>query len=487
MATNSISLNNIDLKRKCPETEIETPPSKKARDDKAEDERVSDVFQDYLEDFLQYSRKENSFNFSSTPINTLTSSASLDKSAAQKAKEMGIGYYYQGDYQNAIDELKKAKTLVDHYDEKFLSEIYVYWGCCNYELRQFNTAKLKFNEASRFDKNNMSIQLYKGYCDLNLKEYENAECSFKKSLEINPNDADAQYHLGCCYYFLKKSKESKEQFEKTKETYRHYVDAQYFLGRIAYEAINGNFSSDDSRVAIKHLEKVLECLNKEPSISSLLRMETECLLGVIYSCQEDYKNTVKYLEGVDSTRPRYAKSRSYLDRAYYLLGESEVMCGNCEGAIKWFEKVSHGFKAYSLVDKKLQDAYHNLGKIYFFSGDYAASYDCLFKVHAKVQALDSRRDELNYLLGEICCHLASYEYAIGYLDKVLPSSLRYGNAQLWLGHAYIELNRFEDAISCYRRAAKQGTAMEPSLQDKAERGIVICRVRIREYWSSFTI
>lgn len=155
--------------------------------------------------------------------------------------KLGVYYFYQGKFENAIKAFGKAVELNPDF-----AEAHHNIGVSYYELDNIDSAIVEFKKAVEVNNNYV-----KGHYSLALayyekKDYDNAIDSLKKVVELNPLNADAYFDLGIIYV---------EKFRVNGETVINDLEQGVFFYNECVE-INPEFPHAKENLEI--VEKVMD-------------------------------------------------------------------------------------------------------------------------------------------------------------------------------------------------------------------------------------
>jgi len=138
---------------------------------------------------------------------------------------LGNAYYQAGQYEKAIDPLRKALEQ-DQND----ADAHYTLGNAYDKLKQYKEAAREFEALTKIEPKNDSVFYNLGNAYSNLKEDEKAREQYHRALALNPKNSAAHYALGMVYNRLHKGKEATEEFQQTVNLEPNHGEARYFLG-----------------------------------------------------------------------------------------------------------------------------------------------------------------------------------------------------------------------------------------------------------------
>ncbi len=126
---------------------------------------------------------------------------------------LGDIYYKEGNYDQALEEFKKALELNQNFAEIYnnVGLIYEQKGLYNEALREYEKA-LKM--SCIFDNTYIHIHNNMGNAYTRMNLYNKAILQYKKALELNPNYPQAHFNLGVIYHKQGRFDEATKEYEK---------------------------------------------------------------------------------------------------------------------------------------------------------------------------------------------------------------------------------------------------------------------------------
>lgn len=99
--------------------------------------------------------------------------------------------FYQGKYQNAIDEFEKYISYNYNQNDPYLPSAYYYSGICYFNLTSYRKADIALSTANYLQPNNYRIILMLAETKEKLQDLDNAKKHFEKVLQLKANEIKA--------------------------------------------------------------------------------------------------------------------------------------------------------------------------------------------------------------------------------------------------------------------------------------------------------
>jgi tetratricopeptide (TPR) repeat protein len=280
---------------------------------------------------------------------------------------LGICYYKEKDYDNAIMELRRALELVPHYIKK--PEVNLYLGLVLTDKGRNDEAIIEYQKAlsvqpdNAVAHNSMGVAFknlgnldraieeykravsidksyYKAYNNLGVAFYkknffQEAERYFKKALEIEPEYSVAKKNMDAA---VKKDVVFRETIEKLKEKLKeNTLDAG-----LRYDLANAYRNTGQLQEAIVEYRKVIEL---KPDFTDSLNN-----LGSVYIEIGDYDNAIRvFISAVSKGAGN--------DKAHFLLAQSYFKKD-------WLDEADIEYHKALEINQELEEVYFRLGEVY---------------------------------------------------------------------------------------------------------------------------
>lgn len=263
------------------------------------------------------------------------------KGLAFSLKNIGIGYYQQGKYANAISNWEQAKAVWDSLGDKV--------GVSNMLC---NEGSVYFNQGD----DAKALELY-------LKSLKIAE-EINDTLRI----VTALYNVGAVY------SNKPATYAKAKEYYLSAlplaikIEDDYSIGTVTVNLGEIYFKEKDYTTALKYFEQSLKAYEGSENIPYSLNY-----IGQVYEKRKDYhKAIIKHQQAFDISKKLDAK----LDMTISLLGLASTY--QQKGDLELAQ--SSYFQAKAIADElhaitELKQVYEGLAKNYAFLNDYENAYN----------------------------------------------------------------------------------------------------------------
>lgn len=170
---------------------------------------------------------------------------------------LGNAYYQAGQYEKAIEPLRKA--IEQHpYDADARYTL----GNAYDKLKRYKESAREFEAMTKIEPKNDTVFYNLGNAYSYMKEDQKAREQYQQALTLNPKNSAAHYALGLVYNRLQKAREASEEFQQTVNLEPNNPEARYFLGMAKFQ--NGDRKGAMEQYdQLKRLDpKVADELNK---------------------------------------------------------------------------------------------------------------------------------------------------------------------------------------------------------------------------------
>lgn len=398
---------------------------------------------------------------------------------------LGATYLQLKNYNDALFEFDKTKTIVQNSNpiflpekDYFLSEILFKKAVCLIQTYKFAEAIQNLNNylAGNPDKLRKSEALFwlaESYYRSDLLK--NAQKTYETLYNSDPNfrKEEVLYGLGWSYFRDKNFKKSSEyfnilsnEFPKSKfavEVLARQADAYYLeknygqaadfysrAAKIAPKTEEGQYSAYQLCHALyrnaqydKAVSSLMDFIGKYPN--STFSPNAVYLVGWIKFNQKQYGeavNNFKYL--IDA----YPQS-NLVPRAYYSIGDSYYNQQNFETAISYYRKVVELFPSDPLAPEALKSTQF----CYIALGQQDKAIE-LADTYIKSNPNSPFVEEFAYKKAEMFFSGQKYADAVTEYEKFLqkhPDSELNPEAMYWMGKSYQNMNEPDKAISSYSK------------------------------------
>ena len=172
-------------------------------------------------------------------IKYLKKAIELDPKYTLAYYTLGRAYYYNGEYDKAIQSYKKAIELDPNYHGPL---VHCRLGFTYYKKGEYNKAVEAYEKAIKLDPNYSSLVHYRlGLIYYKKGEYNKAIEAYKKAIKLIPEDAEAYGNLGISYYALGEYDKAIEAYKKAikldlKSPFTYEPSLAYYgLGNVYYK------------------------------------------------------------------------------------------------------------------------------------------------------------------------------------------------------------------------------------------------------------
>ena len=303
---------------------------KKDKDDTSKVNHMND-----LAKLLQNQFPDSSITICQRAIH-LSEALNYNKGLSNSFLNLGVSYYYKGDFSSTHDNLKKAETIIE---------------------------ELLVNS-----KNDLSLISIKTRILRNIGNTYVQQGNYSSALD----------------YFIKTLKICENIDDK--------IGIERIQGNIGVVYANQNNYSKALEYDLKAY-KTAEGLNDQTGMYTYLGN-----LGIIYREKGDFQNALTYyfksLNICEKIGDKYALARNYNN-----IGITYDAMHQSEKAMEFSSKALEIDKEMNNQEGLTRD-YCNLGNMLSYAGKYSESFDCLYKaltISKKIGATDRIRDSYNYL------------------------------------------------------------------------------------------
>ena len=170
---------------------------------------------------------------------------------------LGNLYYQGGQYEKAIEPLKKA---LEHHP--YDADAHYTLGNAYDKLKRHAEAAKEFDELTRIEPQNDSVYYNLGNAFSNQQKNEQAVEQYKKAIGLNPKNAPAHYALGLAYQRLNKPKEAVPALQEAVKLDANNAEAHFSLGLAKLESGDRKGAQDQQDILTKMKLPYAQELNK---------------------------------------------------------------------------------------------------------------------------------------------------------------------------------------------------------------------------------
>ncbi|MDQ3181907.1 MAG: tetratricopeptide repeat protein, partial [Acidobacteriota bacterium] len=175
----------------------------------------------------------------------LAMSVSAQTPLVQQAFDEGTQKAQAGNYENAIENYRKAFILSksEKTNDDFLARIHLNIGVCLYQLKRNGEAVEELTEAVKLSRRNYQKAFYAlGMAHGAMKNWQAAETAFRAAVKLKKDDGEAWFDLALVYLETKDFDAAEKAFHNAvKYKSVNYADAHNNLGVIY--ALKNDFSA----------------------------------------------------------------------------------------------------------------------------------------------------------------------------------------------------------------------------------------------------
>jgi tetratricopeptide (TPR) repeat protein len=345
----------------------------------------------------------------------------------------GLEYLYKQEYEQAIEEFKKALEINPSYINAYL----------NIGVARYYISSAFYGPPSRYGHEPHRVRIYtdRGTTfpnDIHLY-FELVPLYFHqdlgdmapycdKAIRLNPDNFVPYYINALMNIYSGRSKEAKPYYEETVKR-GAYADAYIGLGYCKiYEA----------GMNPKALSEAISCFKKAIEIDPNNNLAYAILASINEAFMNKYQQAIFFYQKAIEINP-------YDIIAYNNIGGDYVLLGQPEKAKAYFKKALQ-IDPYSFV------TYINLGQTYNFLSQYHKTVACIQKGIKMQKGEDIYNEDAYYVLGIAYQSLKQYDAAIECFHKA--KTKHRGDSYFRLGEIYVSLGNYEKAKEELENAKK---------------------------------
>ena len=170
---------------------------------------------------------------------------------------LGNLYYQGGQYEKAVEPLKKA---LEHHP--YDADAHYTLGNAYDKLKRHEEAAKEFDELTRIEPQNDSVFYNLGNAYSNQQKNEQAVEQYKKAIGLNPKNGPAHYALGLAYQRLNKPKEAVQALQEAVKLDANNAEAHYSLGLAKLDSGDRKGAQDQQDILTKIKLPYAQELNK---------------------------------------------------------------------------------------------------------------------------------------------------------------------------------------------------------------------------------
>ncbi len=344
--------------------------------------------------------------------------------------KIGMIYKFKGEYEKALDNLKKA-YIINNDDKNVIENLAKLY----YRFGDLRTSLKYYKYLLKYSENKAKIYMMLGEINYRQGYLQDAADNYLRavSLSLSPDEAKVTYiNLGNIYYKLKSYEMALNYYNKALELDKTDSNLYYNIG-LLYVAQN-NFSS-----ALRVINKGLE-INPDD-------LKLNLLLPRIYLLNNDKDRAMIVLRDLIEKYPDNSVLYFEIAKLFYNLKKYDE-------ALNFYKRLEK-----QNIDKNIEvKLYLNIGIIYLKKGmiDDAARYlERAYMIHP----LDAL---VNYNLGLLNYRLRDYDKAMEYFRTVLrldaDDNIK-AMTYLTLGNIYYKKGKYLMAEEKYKKAIKHNSSL----------------------------
>ncbi len=263
------------------------------------------------------------------------------------------------------------------------------------------------------------------------KKYKEAIPHFQIVVEAIPEGFSGHYMLGLCYLYL-------NDYDKAMESLKRAVELKPEEGEAAHKYLTVLMMQKKYSQAHNFVKSY-----REEYIPKELRGDFYKLGGLASYSVQDYEKAINLLQKAEALIDG--------DEVPFNLGLAALQSKNYELAAQAFQKAhQRNQKNIKALQYRVQ-ALIELGRISNTQNEKMKNYNNAFQEAQKL--LKEKEDfETLILIGEVALGLQKYEDALNYFDRAKDFKKSDGYLYLYMGQAYSNLGKNEDALSSLEQA-----------------------------------
>ncbi|MBA3631641.1 MAG: tetratricopeptide repeat protein [Acidobacteria bacterium] len=184
--------------------------------------------------------------------------------SAQTDTEKGIELYNKGDYQNAVQILKRAAKQ----NKKDVNAWY-YLGWSSAQIQDVKASRKAFKEAADLNPQDARPLVGLAYVALLSDKLDDAEDKAKKAVALAPNESRAYYFLSVVNYRKGKYETAEKWAEKAIETNPNFSDSYWakVLAKFSDVIGDGGLEEISSDLRTRMFDEAMATLESYPNLS----------------------------------------------------------------------------------------------------------------------------------------------------------------------------------------------------------------------------
>lgn len=311
-------------------------------------------------------------------------SPELENIQSQLTYNLGIQYYEDKNYKEAIKHFKKSAENKNT-DAKIKAEA-LFWLADSYyqnkeeanALKAFHTF-IKAPTASNTDVYPLAYYNL-GYLYIDLGDFENASAKFKEFLNIDKSDkerqSDSWLRIGDCYFIQRQYNNAITAYSNAIKTSNKNIDYAYYQQAMGYGALG------KTNEKISCLNIITSKYQKSPFYDKALYE-----IGMAYLGTKDNRSAIASFDKIVNEKPRSTYARKALLKTgmiYYNNNENE----------KALERLKNVVAQYPNTDES-REALNIISNIYRENNDIQAYFKYLEKNNLETISID-KQDSLSF-------------------------------------------------------------------------------------------
>ena len=173
---------------------------------------------------------------------------------------LGTTYYQSGQYEKAIEPLRKAIEY-HPYD----ADAHFTLGNAYTQLKRYKEAAQEFETMIKIEPKNDAVFYNLGNAYLNMKEYDQAIAKYKEALALNPKNSATHYVLGFTYGAQHRYKDASDELQQAITLDPNNAEARYYLAMAKLEAGDKEGAKEQYELLKKSNPQYADEINKRMS------------------------------------------------------------------------------------------------------------------------------------------------------------------------------------------------------------------------------
>ena len=396
-------------------------------------------------------------------FNQVVESDASDSDKALALTYMGMIYDDKGDYNKAIETLKRALKYKPD-DTTVLKNLALAYR----HKKDYPNALATITRAIAIDDNNPDLLLLQGNIFFDMGRFPDAAKSYTKALDIAPNNPQALYNTGLTFLKTGDELSATEYFKKAAA-----ADPTGIIAKSAYSRLGSFYTNRrDYAMAEKYLNLAIQLDPNEPinhynlGIVYMQRQQFDKALAEFKAAESSGIYEEELLEGLSqayASLERYDEGIAVLERLRPVenrnvaiiarLAELYYRKGDLDTAFEYYKQIT----IYEPVSENARVAYANMGNI----RDDQHRFDEAVAYYKKALAIDPNDSSTLYNMGIAYKHAGKPELAVAAFNEASQNNPDNPKPRLAIANLYYEKGYLDLALDEYIKVVR----LWPHLQE----------------------